>query len=163
MFRFVFFAVFGSDLGGAPIWSGCSAAFSFVQVCSDLFRGDSAWVAVPGVRGWVVDREVGIGSNFRSSGDMVARLEGVGGWRAGAGRWAGGEEWGCACSRRSTPHLTSPLEGGRDELGEEVWVRGGSCLRRNDGDRRRNDGRRAGGEEWGCACSRRSTPHLTSP
>ena len=27
-----------------------------------------------------------------------------------------------ARARRSTPHLTSPLEGGRDELGEEVGV-----------------------------------------
>ena len=35
-----------------------------------------------------------------------------------------------------TPHLTSPLEGGRDKLGKERvlgWV--GSCLRRNDGKR----------------------------
>ena len=37
-------------------------------------------------------------------------------------------------SLRCTPHLTSPLKGGRDELGRE-WVLGwvGSCLRRNDG------------------------------
>ena len=37
-------------------------------------------------------------------------------------------------SVRRTPHLTSPLKGGRDELGKE-WVLGrvGSCLRRNDG------------------------------
>ena len=34
----------------------------------------------------------------------------------------------------STPHLASPLEGGRDELGKGVgWVVVGSCLRRNDG------------------------------
>ena len=53
------------------------------------------------------------------------------------------EEWGdrSAAGGRSvppTPHLASPLEGGRDELGKE-WVVGGvvrlrgSCLRRNDG------------------------------
>ena len=36
-------------------------------------------------------------------------------------------------SRRSTPHLTSPLEGGRDELGKGCWGEVGSCLRRNDG------------------------------
>ena len=32
------------------------------------------------------------------------------------------------------PHLTSPLRGGRDELGKGlVFGRVGSCLRRNDG------------------------------
>ena len=36
-------------------------------------------------------------------------------------------------SVRRTPHLTSPLEGGRDELGEGMGASGGSCLRRNDG------------------------------
>ena len=40
-------------------------------------------------------------------------------------------------SRRSTPHLTSPLSGGRDELGKGggkgCWGEVGSCLRRNDG------------------------------
>ena len=58
----------------------------------------------------------------------------------GAGATEGGSAWAIeACrtggggSRRSTPHLTSPLEGGRDELGKG-WVLGrvGSCLRRND-------------------------------
>ena len=47
----------------------------------------------------------------------------------------------CECglvrsSRRPTPHLASPLKGGRDELGERgtgVGRVGGSCLRRNDG------------------------------
>ena len=35
-------------------------------------------------------------------------------------------DWWCG-SQRSTPHLTSPLEGGRDELGRrgECWVGGG--------------------------------------
>ena len=46
-------------------------------------------------------------------------------------------------SRRPTPHLTSPLEGGRDELGKMgdvvVGEVGGSCLRRNDEEGRRND------------------------
>ena len=41
-------------------------------------------------------------------------------WAIGAHRAGGG-------SVHPTPHLTSPLEGGRDELGK------GSCLRRNDG------------------------------
>ena len=43
-----------------------------------------------------------------------------------SGRW-----WTLGASH--TPHLTSPLKGGRDELGRrgERWV--GSCLRRNDG------------------------------
>ncbi len=38
-------------------------------------------------------------------------------------------------SVRRTPHLASPLEGGRDELGKGVGgvVGVGSCLRRNDG------------------------------
>ena len=41
---------------------------------------------------------------------------------------------GGVCSLPLTPHLTSPLVGGRDELGKG-WVLGwvGSCLRRNDG------------------------------
>ena len=46
----------------------------------------------------------------------------------------GGSAGGCGL-RTPTPHLTSPLEGGRDELGEAVGVGvGGSCLRRNDGE-----------------------------
>ena len=45
-----------------------------------------------------------------------------------------------SCARRSTPHLTSPLKGGRDELGKGCWGEVGSCLRRNDGWGRRNDG-----------------------
>ena len=51
--------------------------------------------------------------------------------------------WGQPLNRRWSlaafhPHLTSPLEGGRDELGKDWgwgWVgscRAGSCLRRND-------------------------------
>ena len=57
-------------------------------------------------------------------------------WRSGCG------VTGVARSRRSTPHLTSPLEGGRDELGKGWWVPAcagmtewgaRSCLRRNDG------------------------------
>ena len=34
----VFFLVFGGDPGGFPIWSGRSALFGFVRICSDLFR-----------------------------------------------------------------------------------------------------------------------------
>ncbi len=66
-------------------------------------------------------------------------------WRGGGGGLAGG-----GGSRPRTPHLTSPLEGGRDELGkggmreaggwwDELGMGGdgggsaGSCLRRNDG------------------------------
>ena len=44
-----------------------SGLFRFVRICSGLFGGDSAWMVVPGVRGCLVDREVGIGSHFRSS------------------------------------------------------------------------------------------------
>ena len=49
-------------------------------------------------------------SFFWRYGSTVGR-----GWGAaarGLARWAGGEKWGCACLRRSTPLLTSPLEGG---------------------------------------------------
>ena len=57
-----------------------------------------------------------------------------------------GVQVGGGGSGRSTPHLTSPLEGGRDEFGEGVGVgmggavRVGSCLRRNDGEGRGDDG-----------------------
>ena len=60
-------------------------------------------------------------------------------WVIGARR-----DW-CVGLRHSTPHLTSPLEGGRDEL-EKEWAleRVGSCLRRNDG-----EGRGGGGKGYG--------------
>ena len=37
VFRFIFFGVFGGDPGYLSIWSGRSAMFGFVQVCSGLF------------------------------------------------------------------------------------------------------------------------------
>ena len=52
------------DPEGVPIWSRCLAAFRFVRICSGLFRGDPAWVVVPGMWGWLVDREVGIARTF---------------------------------------------------------------------------------------------------
>ena len=61
---------------------------------------------------------------------MIGRGVRVGGLRGGRA------DWRCACLRRSTPHLASPLEGGRDELGGGGKLGGGgggSCLRRNDG------------------------------
>ena len=41
-------------------------------------------------------------------------------------RLCGYDDWRCACSQTPTPHLTSPLRGGRDELGEGVGVGAGS-------------------------------------
>ena len=38
VFRLVFFWMFGGDPGGVPIWSGRSAVFGFVRICSGLFR-----------------------------------------------------------------------------------------------------------------------------
>ena len=38
VFRFSFFEVFGGDSGVLPIWSGRSAVFGFVRICSGLFR-----------------------------------------------------------------------------------------------------------------------------
>ena len=60
--------------------------------------------------------------------------------RGGYERWA----WPAAAAcELPPPHLTSPLDGGRDELGEGVGVGvGGSCLRRNDGRGCGNDGER---------------------
>ena len=53
------------------------------------------------------------------------------GWRGRLGR----ERAAGGCSVPLTPHLTSPLKGGRDELGKEAgWGR------RGDGRKRRNDG-----------------------
>ena len=44
-----FFGVIGGDSRGGPIWSGCSAAFGFVQGCSGLFGGgDPGWMVVSG-------------------------------------------------------------------------------------------------------------------
>ena len=67
------------------------------------------------------------------------------------------------CSRRSTPHLTSPLKGGRDELGKG-WVlrRLGSCLRRNDGKGRRNNGRAHRYGEGACAEAAQPTARTAS-
>ena len=80
-----FFGVFGGDSGGGPIWSGRSAVFGFVQVCSDLFRVVQGVFGVDGCA-WGAGLGGGRGgghcSHFRSSGDMVARLVGVGGWGA---------------------------------------------------------------------------------
>ena len=81
MFGVVFFLGVRGDSGGVPIWSGCSALFGFVQLCSDLFRVCSGWTVAPVVRSWLEGGEVGIGSHFRSSRGMVARL---------------GESWGAA-------------------------------------------------------------------
>ena len=54
-------------------------------------------------------------------------------WRERSGRGA----IGSVGSLPPTPHLTSPLEGGRDEFFLEEWFGAlgwlGSCLRRNDG------------------------------
>ena len=80
-------------------------------------------------------------------------------WGCVLERWA---DWRCARSVHPTPHLTSPLRGGRDGifLGRCWCVSAartdaggcvGSCLRRNDGEGRRGDGRgsRATGEGAG--------------
>ena len=48
-----------------------------------------------------------------------------------------------AGSQPLTPHLTSPLKGGRDEFGRGE-VGGGSYLRRNDGEGAREQRRGAG-------------------
>ena len=69
------------------------------------------------------------GSCLRRNDGMGRRNDG-GAWAIEVCRAGGGG------SRRSTPHLTSPLEGGRDEFflgGGRVLGRVGSCLRRNDG------------------------------
>ncbi len=142
--------------------------------------------------------ELGKGVGVEVSGSCLRRNDG-GGRGKSDGRGAGMVELvrrGRSGARdrwrmlgTPTPHLTSPLEGGRDELGERVGVEvGGSCLRRNDGGGRRNDGggvvmTEAGGvrvtegeREWWswCGVGDRGardrwrmlgtlTPHLTSP
>ena len=77
MFRFCFFRVFGGGPEGAPIWSSRSAAFRFVQVCSDLFRVVQGCSGVGG-RAWGAELICGRGgghwSHFCSSRGMVARL-----------------------------------------------------------------------------------------
>ena len=86
--------------------------------------------------------------------------DGVGVGVAGGGRCGrlGRGMTGVARSLLRTPHLASPLKGGRDELGKGRgwWLgrrdargacRAGSCLRRNDGRGRRNDG--GGGRDDG--------------
>ena len=61
-------------------------------------------------------------AGMREGGDGSGESDGSGGgaaWAIGAGH-----DW-CAGSLRSTPHLTSPLEGGRDELGVPPFQGGG--------------------------------------
>ncbi len=77
---------------------------------------------------------------------VIPAQAGMGGRRSGCSRAAG------AGSAPPTPHLASPLKGGRDELGRGGWWLGwvgsclrSSCLRRNDGERRRNDGTEGAG------------------
>ena len=72
--------------------------------------------------------------------------EGAGAMEVGVGIGAGCA-W-CVGLWLPTPLLTSPLEGGRDELVDGRGCRvGGSCLRRNDGGGRRSDGGGAGTTE----------------
>ena len=71
-------------------------------------------------------------------------------------------DW-CAGSRRSTPHLTSPLEGGRDELGKWGRVLGGWLVPACAGTTERGAARAIEAQRDWCAGSRRSTPHLTPP
>ena len=75
------------------------------------------------------------GKGRGDEGERLARV--IGACRAGGGG-----------SLRPTPYLTSPLEGGRDELGKRCAERArrvGSCLRRNDGMAGRESGHGRGG------------------
>ena len=84
-----------------------------------------------------VDVEL-VGSCLRRNDGWGRRNDGKGGpgmmewgWRGRLGR----ERAAGGCSVPLTPHLTSPLKGGRDELGKETgWGR------RGDGRKCRNNG-----------------------
>ena len=105
-----------------------------------------------------------------------ARCRGSGWCTSGEGEQGVGDrgahdQWGRLGT--PTPHLTSPLEGGGMNWGSGGCWAGGSCLRRNDGWGRRNDGAGAGMTEGGGVGDRGAhdqwgrlgtpTPHLTSP
>ncbi len=65
-----FFRLFRGDPGDLPIWSERSAAFRFVQVCSDLFRVVQGVIGVDGRAGGAGQVGAwggGHGSHFRSS------------------------------------------------------------------------------------------------
>ena len=61
---------------------------------------------------------------YGGGGEWVWRLGGAGMAVGGAARAIGARRDWCAGSWRLTPHLTSLLEGGRDELGTLPWKRG---------------------------------------
>ena len=150
---FVFFRVVEGDLRGVPIWSGRSAVFGFVRICSGLFRF---------VRG-VLERSAGMAEGLTAArfwqplstfGNLASTS--VKFWQALArlgsclrrndGR---GARRRCCGERGMVRHSCSvaSIAG----VGGSEGVGGGSCLRRNDGEGRgvteggRNDG---GKTQW---------------
>ena len=106
-------------LSGRGVWR-CSGLFGFVQVCSGLIgamlRRGRLWfgrVQVPACAGMT--------GRGRGNGG-----KGCGNDGRGRGNDGSGDRrcWKSGWRRRGTPtpHLTSPLEGGRDELGRRAGV-----------------------------------------
>ena len=87
------------------------------------------------------ERGVGVVGAWEGVGSCLRRNDGKGrGYGEGAAWMDRGQTTDGAGSQLPTPHLTSPLKGGRDELGERgvgVWEDVGSCLRRDDGSENR--------------------------
>ena len=118
----VFFWVFGGDLAGGPIWSGCLAVFGFVRGCSGLFGVDSGarcQLLSTFVTVWSPLVRLGLLGGERHEVALLFWCEVSRGWENWGVWWVIGvlESVG-GHAGPPTPHLTSPLEGGRDELGE---------------------------------------------
>ena len=107
MFGFFLIGRILGDPRGFPIWSERSAVFRFVRICSGLFGGDSAWMVVLGVRGWVVGGEVGIVRTFVLLCDGSTVGESWGSWTIGVRR-----DW---CCRLVAFHPPPNLPPGRGE------------------------------------------------
>ena len=150
---FVFFRVFGGDPRGVPIWSGRSAVFRFVRICSGLFRF---------VRG-VLERSVGMAEGLTVASFWQPVSTPVNLASTSVKFWQALARLG-SCLRRNDGRGARGDGGGRNDGGKTQWRRrvwrgwirerqlGG---RRGVGRRRRRcPGLFLRGRLWGCPARR---------